>query len=117
MYEVPALEEIIAHHGFDPFIAIEKHINEDIIPKFDCLISCHRSNRDEEGNPAIQFYVRYNRKLDLETEDKLFYMITDDLFDFCEKSNFSDEVMESLDLFVLIDGEYYMGLVSKKKKE
>ena len=44
-------------------------------------------------------------------------MITDDLFDFCEKSNFSDEVMESLDLFVLIDGEYYMGLVLKKKKE
>ena len=55
MYEVASLEEIIACHGFDPYVAIEKHINEDIIPKFDCLISCHRSNHDEEGNPAIEF--------------------------------------------------------------
>ncbi|MBQ6345629.1 MAG: hypothetical protein IJH63_08085 [Methanobrevibacter sp.] len=108
MYEEPNLEEIIAHHGFDPYIAIEKHINEEIIPKFDCLISCHRSNHDEEGNPAIEFYIRYNRKLDLETERKLFRIITNDLFDFCEKSNFLDEVMDYMDLLVLIDGEYYM---------
>ncbi len=108
MYEVPTLEEIIAHHGFDPYVAIEKHINEDIIPKFDCLISCHRSNHDEEGNPAIEFYVRYNRKLDLKTERKLFHIILDDLFEFCEKSNFLDEVMESMYLCVNIAGEYYM---------
>ena len=106
MYGEASLEEIIAHHGFDPFIAIEKHINEEIIPKFDCLVSCHRSNHDEEGNPAIQFYVRYNRKLNLDVEDKLFYKITDDLYDFCEKSNFLDEVMASMDLFVLISGDY-----------
>ena len=56
MYEENNLESIIAHYGFDPYVAIEKHINEEIIPKFDCLISCHRSNHDEEGNPAIQFY-------------------------------------------------------------
>ena len=108
MYWENNLENIIAHYGFDPYIAIEKHINEDIIPKFDCLISCHRSNHDEEGNPAIEMYVRYNRKLDLEVEDKLFCKITGDLYDFCEKSSFSDDVMASMDLIVGIAGEYYV---------
>ena len=108
MYVEKNLNDIISHHGFDPYIAIEKHINEDIIPKFDCLISCHRSNHDEEGNPAIEFYVRYNRKLDFETQKKLYFKIIDDLFDFCEKSNFSDDVMNSMYLCVNIAGEYYV---------
>lgn len=108
MYEENTLEDIISHYGFDPYVAIEKHINEDIIPRFDCLVSCHRSNRDEEGNPAIEFYVRYDRKLDLKTEKKLYFIIINDLFDFCDKSNFADDVMNSMYLCVNIAGEYYV---------
>ena len=50
MYEENNLEGIIVHYGFDPYMAIEKHINEEIISKFDCLVSCHRPNHDEITN-------------------------------------------------------------------
>ena len=107
-YEITTLDDIISKYGFDPYIAIEKHINEEIIPKFECLVSCHRSNHDEEGNPAIEFYVRYNRKLDLETRKKLFFNVYGDLSDFCEKSGFSSDVLDSMDLLVGIAGEYFV---------
>ncbi|MBR0271302.1 MAG: hypothetical protein IJQ68_04825 [Methanobrevibacter sp.] len=105
MYEEFSLNEIINHYGFDPYEMIEKHINQDIIPAYDCLTTCHRSNHDEEGNPAIEFYIRYNVKLDFNIKLKLARLVSKNVHDFCKKSGFDDDVFSSMTLLVCISGD------------
>ena len=98
------LTEIINHYGYDPFETIENFILREVIPKYECLTTVHRSNFDECGFPAIQFYIRYNVKLSFEDEEVLDAKVRDDIWTFC-KNNGLDEAYGRCCIFVTVSGD------------
>ena len=98
------LNQVIENYGYDPFERIEEFILREIIPKYDCLISVHRSNMDECGFPAIEFYIRYNVKLSFKQWKKLDGSVIEDIRNFCKKNGF-DDVFDECTIFVTVSGD------------
>ena len=65
---------LVADYGYDPFERIENFILKEVIPKYECLTTVHRSYFDECGFPGIEFYIRYNVKLSFEQNQKLYML-------------------------------------------
>ena len=84
------LYEIVADYGYDPFERIENFILKEVIPKYECLTTVHRSYFDECGFPAIEFYIRYNVKLSFEQNQKLYSLVTEDIRTFCRNNDLWD---------------------------
>ena len=61
--------EVITHNP-EPYNSIYNFIRFDVIPKYPCLTSVHQANFDEEGNPRIQYYIRYAADLSINQEDR-----------------------------------------------
>lgn len=100
------LTEIINYYGYDPFETIENFIFREVIPKYGCLTTVHRSNFDEWGFPTIDFYIRYNVKLSFEDEEKLDAKVRDDIRTFC-KNNGLCEAYRKCTIFVTVSGDVY----------
>ena len=98
------LNNIINHYGFDPFETIENFILREIIPKYKCLTSVHRSNFDESGLPVIDFYIRYDVKLSFKDEELLDAEIRRDIRNFC-KNNGLYAAYKKCCIFVTVSGE------------
>lgn len=98
------LTEIINHYGYDPFETIENFILREVIPKYECLTTVHRSNFDECGFPAIEFYIRYNVKLSFEEEEVLDEIVCNDIRTFC-KDNGLYEAYDKCCIFVTVSGD------------
>lgn len=98
------LNQVIENYGFDPFERIEEFILREVIPKYDCLISVHRSNHDECGFPAIEFYIRYNVKLSFKDWENLDKKVIGDIRNFCKKNNLDDALAECT-IFVTVSGD------------
>ena len=98
------LNQVVDNYGYDPFERIEEFILREIIPKYDCLISVHRSNVDECGFPTTDFYIRYNVKLSFKEWEKLDENVIDDLRNFCKKNGLED-ALDECTIFVTVSGD------------
>lgn len=98
------LNQVVDNYGYDPFERIEEFILRGIIPKYDCLVSVHRSNQDECGFPAIEFYIRYNVKLSFDEWLILRDNVANDIRLFCKENGLTDAFDECC-LFVTISGD------------
>ncbi len=98
------LNQVVENYGYDPFERIEEFILREVIPKYDCLASVHRSNFDECGFPAIEFYIRYNVKLSFKDERVLDAKVRDDIRIFCKNNGLYDAYRECA-LFVTVSGD------------
>ncbi|WP_407423670.1 hypothetical protein [Methanobrevibacter sp.] len=98
------LNQVIENYGYDPFERIEEFILREIIPKYDCLISVHRSNIDECGFPTVDFYIRYNVKLSFKEWEKLDESVIEDIENFCKKNGI-DDALDECTIFVTVSGD------------
>lgn len=100
------LTEIINYYGYDPYETIENFILNEVIPKYECLTTVHRSHFDECGFPTIDFYIRYNVKLSFEDWEKLDAKVRNDIYAFCKNNGFY-EAYRKCTIFVLMSGDVY----------
>lgn len=100
------LNEIINHYGYDPFETIENFILRQVIPKYECLTTVHRSNFDECGFPAIEFYIRYNVKLSFDDWEVLDAKVRDDILTFCQNNGLDDAYWRCC-IFVTVSGDVH----------
>lgn len=104
-------DEIIIHNP-EPYKSIYQFIKTEIIPKYPCLTHCFQDNFDEEGNPQVQYYLRYNADLSIKQEDELFINILRDIKEFCSLTGIEYNEDLNIDIILTIDWDYY----EKQKK-
>lgn len=90
----------------EPYKSIYEFISSNIIPKYSCLTSCYQDNFDEEGNPRVQYYIRYAEKLSMGEWDELFISILSDIEDFCTSSGISYGEELAVDFILTVDGNF-----------
>ena len=100
------LDEVTAQ-DLEPYSFIFRFIEEDIIPKYPCLTSVFQDNFDEEGNPRIQYYIRYAADLSIDKWRKLRTAIWNSVIAFCKSNDVPFSIYSEIDLIVSVDGEYY----------
>lgn len=98
------LNHVVDNYGYVPFERIGEFILREIIPKYDCLVSVHRSNIDEYGFPTIDFYIRYNVKLSFKEWEKLDENVIEDLRNFCKKNGL-EEALDECTIFVTVSDD------------
>ncbi len=98
--------EVITHNP-EPYNSIYYFIKFEVIPKYPCLTSVYQSNFDEEGNPKIQYYIRYAADLSIIQEDKLFLSIFDDIMDYCKSCGIPYNQDLNVDLILTVDGDFH----------
>ena len=74
------------------YCSVYKKIHEfllnEIIPRYSLLVSCARKDEDEDGNPAIEFYIQYDGYLTFFQRNDLTRKVLNDLYEFCIASRF-----------------------------
>ncbi len=93
--------------NLEPYNSIYNFIKADVIPKYPCLTSVFQDNFDEEGDPRIQYYIRYAADLSLDQWRKLRSNIRNAVIDFCISLGISSCVYSEIDFIVTVDGDYY----------
>ena len=86
---------------------IYNYLKDTVLPKYPCLTSVFQDDFDEEGNPQVQYYIRYSADLSLEKWRKLRSDIRKSVFDFCISSGIGEEIYDKIDLFFTVDGDYF----------
>lgn len=79
---------------------IYKFILNNILSKYDILSSCDLLHEDELGNPAIEFYIKYEDYLSFDERNLLNYEILEDIYNFCVASNFVSD-FENISIFLV----------------
>ncbi|MBQ2666265.1 hypothetical protein [Methanobrevibacter sp.] len=65
------------------------------------MTCCIQDNFDEEGNPRVQYYIKYSSNLSIKQEDQLYLKILRDIKEFCASSGIVYD--EELDVdFILL---------------
>lgn len=100
------LEEVFLQNP-EPYNSIYNYLRFTVLPKYSCLTSVFQDDFDEEGNPQVQYYIRYSADLSLEKWRKLRSDIRKSVFDFCISSGIGEEIYDKIDLFVTVDGDYF----------
>ena len=98
--------EVITHNP-EPYNSIYNFIKFEVIAKYPCLTSVYQSNVDEEGNPKIQYYIRYAADLTLDKWHKLRFNIRKSVEEFCLSSGVDYRIYSEIDFILTIDGDYY----------
>lgn len=91
----------------EPYYSIYGLIKSKILPKYPCLTSIFQDNFDEEGNPRIQYYIRYAADLSLKEWSELGLHIEDDITEFCISSGVPYEIYSEIDFILTVDGDYF----------
>lgn len=99
-------EEIIIHNP-EPYRSIYQFIETEIMPKYPCLTNCYQDNFDEEGNPRVQYYIRYAADLSIKQEDNLFLHILRDIKEFCSLSGIKYNEDLNIDIILIMDSDYF----------
>lgn len=86
---------------------IYEFIKSKIIPKYPCLTYCYQSNFDEEGNPKIQYYIRYAEMLSVEQWDNLFLAIFNEIMEFCKSHGIIYGEDLDVDFILTVDGDFF----------
>ena len=100
------LEEIFSQNP-EPYNSIYNHLKLTVLPKYPCLTSVFQDNFDEEGNPQVQYYIRYAADLSLDEWHELCFVIEKEVFDFCISSGIAEEIFDEIDFIVTVDGDYF----------
>ena len=86
----------------EPYNSIYRFIESDILPKYPCLTSVFQDNFDEEGNPRIQYYVRYAADLSLSEWDELRSRIRESVISFFKSSGVPYGIYSEIDFIFQI---------------
>ena len=97
--------EIIVQNP-EPYSSIYVFIKSKVIPKYPCLTYCYQDNFDEEGNPRIQYYIRYAANLSLKQRNALYLNILRDIWDFCESYGITYDENLGVDFILTVDGDF-----------
>ena len=100
------LQEIIVQNP-EPYNSIFNFIKFEVIPKYPCLTYVHQANFDEEGNPRVQYYIRYAAELSVKEEDSLFLNIFHDITGFCKTHGISYGEDLDVDFILTVDGDFH----------
>lgn len=98
------VHDLIENYGYDPFEIIENFISREIIPKYECLTTVHRSYQDECGFPAIEFYIRYDVKLSFDDESKLDDKVIAEIMNYCQANGLID-AFYNCTIYVTVSGD------------
>lgn len=90
-----------------PYDLIYDYLEGKVLPKYSCLTSVFRDDFDEEGNPQVQYYIRYAADLSLDEWQKLRSDIRKSVEAFCISSGIDEEIYDEIDLLVTVDGDYF----------
>lgn len=99
--------EVKTLKNLEPYNSIYNYLRSSVLSKYPCLTSVFLDTFDEEGNPKIQYYIRYADDLSLRQWHDLCFKIEKDVFDFCISSGVDEEIFDEIDFIVTVDGEYY----------
>ena len=102
-HEIPVhsvKEEHSYSRNFNSYYFIYKFILNNILSKYDVLSSCDLLHEDELGNPAIEFYIKYEDYLSFDERNLLNYNILEDIYNFCVASNFVSD-FENISIFLV----------------
>ena len=91
----------------EPYCSLYEFINSKIIPKYPCLTKCYQDNFDEEGNPRVQYYIRYAANLSLNEWDDLFFNILADIEEYLGICGISMDEDFAVDFILTIDGDFH----------
>lgn len=86
---------------------IYNYLRFTVLPRYPCLTSVFQDNFDEEGNPQIQYYIRYAADLSLDEWRKLRSDIRKSVKAFCISSGIDEEIYDEIDFLVTVDGDYF----------
>ena len=64
------------------------YILNNIVLNSNIFVSCDMFDEDEEGNPSIEFYIKYNQKLTYKQRKEYTYDVLERLYEFCISSGF-----------------------------
>lgn len=79
------------NHSYRVYHDIYEFIINSIVSKSDILSSCNMIDEDEDGNPSIEFYIKYADDLTYAQRKKLTYEVLESLYNFCTISGFQDK--------------------------
>ncbi|WP_407412128.1 hypothetical protein [Methanobrevibacter sp.] len=82
------------------YTIIYNFIIDNVLEQYDELDSCELFYEDEEGNPSIEYYLKYVGDLSFKQLNKLDYEILEKINDFCISSKL-DEEFENMDVFLV----------------
>lgn len=82
------------------YTVIYNFIIDNVLDEYDELDSCELFYEDEEGNPSIEYYIKYVGDLSFKQLNKLDYEILEKINDFCISSKLDDE-FENMDVFLV----------------
>lgn len=94
-------------HNPEPYNSLYNFLKFEVIPKYPCLTCVFQDNFDEEGNPRIQYYIRYAADLSITQEDNLFLAIFNDIMDFCNSCGISYGEDLDADFILTVDGDFH----------
>ena len=97
-------EIIVQKH--EPYNSIYVFIKSKVIPKYPCLTYCYQDNFDEEGNPRIQYYIRYAANLSIKERNALYLNILRDIWDFCASVGIAYDENLCVDFILTMDGDF-----------
>lgn len=101
----PFFKDDVQHITLGVFIhnytLIYNFIIDNILDKYDELDSCEIFYEDEEGNPAIEYYIKYSGNLSFEQLNQLDYEILEKINNFCISSKFMDDEFENMNIFLV----------------
>ena len=83
------------------YTLIYNFIVDNILKEYDVLDSCELFYEDEDGNPAIEYYIKYVGNLSFDQLKKLDYEILEKIDNFCISSKFIDDEFEKMDVFLV----------------
>ena len=98
--------EILIHNP-EPYKSIYRFIETEILPKYPCLTYCCQDSFDEEGNPQVQYYIKYAADLSIKEEDELFIHILKDIKEFCSITGIEYNEDLNIDIILTVDGDNY----------
>ena len=70
------------------FSKVYSFILQNIISKYDELISCTMLHEDEKGNTSIEFFIKFDGRLSFKQRKKLTCDVLEDINNFCNDSGF-----------------------------
>lgn len=93
-------EEFDIRKIYEEHFMIKDFILDEIIPKYDELVSCDLYFENEVGKPAFEFYIRYKEKISYDERNIMFHDIVSDIYDFCVSSNLED-IFKTISIFLV----------------
>ena len=100
------LEEISIQNP-EPYNSIYNYLRFTVLPKYPCLTSVFQDNFDEEGNPQVQYYIRYAADLSLDEWHELRATIRESVIAFCISSGIDEEIYDEIVFILTVDGDYF----------